>query len=281
MVPKPFVKWAGGKTKMIPFILSSFPESVKTYYEPFVGGGAVFFEMLRLKRFKKAVLSDSNPDLMNAFATIQEHVDSLVTELKKPRYKYEKKTYYRIRGEETDTMASVERAARFIYLNRTCFNGLHRVNKSGGFNTPFGKYVDPLICDEDNLRAVSKALKGVTLRCEDFTTVVEKAKEGDAVYFDPPYLPISETSSFTAYGIDGFAEEDHWRLKGLFRKLHLRGVSVVLSNSLCDLTKEMYSGFDIRELTGARNIGGPAEYRKAVKEIMVVGGPAKTGEKVA
>jgi DNA adenine methylase len=281
MSPKPFVKWAGGKTRMIPFILSSFPDKMNTYFEPFLGGGSVFFEMLRQKRFKKAVIGDSNVDLMAAFSVVQSDVDSLVKELKDRRYKYDRRVYLRIRAEDPAGFDQLRRAARFLYLNRTCFNGLYRVNRDGEFNTPFGKYDNPLICDEENLRAVSAALKHVKLVCADFSTIVEKAKKGDGVYFDPPYLPISKTASFTAYSAGGFGLGDHYKLAGYFRELVGMGVNVVLSNSLSEKTRGMYSDFDVKELTGARSIGGPAEYRVPVKEMMVVGGPAKTGEKVA
>lgn len=280
MAPKPFVKWAGGKTKMLPFILASFPEKVNTYYEPFVGGGAVFFEMLRQKRFKRAVIGDSNVDLMCTFQVVQSDVESLITELGSKRYKYESKVFYSIREEEPST-DDVKRAARFVYLNRTCFNGLYRVNRSGEFNAPFGKFTNPLICDSENLRAVHTALKGVKLICADFSTVVERAKAGDGVYFDPPYLPLSKTASFTAYNAGGFGLGDHYKLAGYFKELVEMGVNVVLSNSLSDKTRALYSGFNIRELTGARNIGGPAEYRVPVKEMMVVGGLAPTGERVS
>lgn len=279
--PKPFVKWAGGKSKMLPFILSSFPEKMDTYYEPFLGGGAVFFEMLRQKRFRKAVLGDSNADLMTTFKVIQSGVEDLIEELGNgKRYKYESKAYYAIRAEEPSD-DDVLRAARFVYLNRTCFNGLYRVNRSGQFNAPFGKFTNPLICDARNLRAISKALKGVKLVCADFSSVVEKAKKGDGVYFDPPYLPVSKTASFTAYNAGGFGLGDHYKLAGLFKELAAVGVSVVLSNSSSDKTRELYSGFDVRELTGKNNIGGPAEYRKPSKEIMVIGGPPLKGERVA
>lgn len=279
--PKPFVKWAGGKTKMLPFIMASFPEKVDTYYEPFLGGGAVFFEMLRQKRFRKAVLGDSNLDLMTTFKVIQSSVEDLIEELgNAKRYKYESKTYYAIRAEEPSD-DDVMRAARFVYLNKTCFNGLYRVNQSGQFNAPFGKFTNPLICDAPNLRAIAKALKGVKLMRADFSTVVEKAKEGDGVYFDPPYLPVSKTASFTAYNAGGFGLGDHYKLAGIFKELAAMDVNVVLSNSSSDKTRELYSGFDVRELTGKNNIGGPAEYRKPSKEIMVIGGPPLTGERVA
>jgi DNA adenine methylase len=218
---------------------------------------------------------------MAAFSAVQSDVDSLVKELKDKRYKYDRRVYLRIRAEDPTGFDQIRRAARFIYLNRTCFNGLYRVNRDGEFNTPFGKYDNPLICDEENLRAVAKSLKGVKLMCADFETIVEKVEPGDGVYFDPPYLPISKTASFTSYNAGGFRLGDHARLAFYFKALVKMGVNVVLSNSLSDVTRDMYSGFDVRELTGARNVGGPAEYRKSVTEMMVVGGPAKTGEKVA
>lgn len=279
--PKPFVKWAGGKTKMIPFIMASFPEKMNTYFEPFLGGGAVFFEMLRQKRFKRAVVGDSNQELMCAFSVIKESVDDLMKELRSGRYKYDRRVFDRVRAVDPSALEHVARAARFIYLNRTCFNGLYRVNGMGQFNVPFGRFDDPLICDEENLRAVSKALAKVTLVRADFSTIVEKAKVGDGVYFDPPYLPVSKTASFTAYNAGGFGLGDHYKLAGIFKELAAMGVRVVLSNSSSDKTKELYSGFNVKELTGRNNVGGPAEYRKPSKEIMVIGGPPLTGERVA
>lgn len=273
---KPFVKWAGGKGKMLPHIVPALPEKMDVFYEPFVGAGAVFFELARQKRFKKAVLCDSNADLMSSYRAIQTDVEGLIEELSSKRYKYESKTYYKIRG-ESPSDEDVKRAARFIYLNKTCFNGLYRVNRAGEFNTPFGKFENPTICDAENLRAVSKILKKVVLRETDYEEVVMKAKEGDGIYFDPPYLPISETASFTGYTPGGFNGSDHAKLAYVFKGLAGKGVRVVLSNSLCNETRELYSGFEVKELMGARNVGGPAEYRKPVMEMMVVGGPSPSG----
>ncbi len=280
MDARPFVKWAGGKGKMLPFILPALPAQMDTYYEVFVGAGAVFFELARQKRFKKAVLGDSNRDLMSAYRAIQSNVDGLIEELSSQRYKYDRKVYERIRAEKPSA-DDVERAARFIYLNRTCFNGLYRVNKDGGFNTPFGKFENPTICDSTNLRAVSKVLKRVKLVEGDYEPLAMRAKEGDAVYFDPPYLPVSKTSNFTGYTPGGFNGSDHAKLAYVFGLLARKKVSVVLSNSYCDETLRLYKEYEVRELTGARNVGGPTEYRKPAKEIMVIGGPARSGEQVA
>jgi DNA adenine methylase len=267
--PYSFVKWVGGKSKMARHILERLPLHFNRYFEPFLGGGAVFFELSRQKRFKRASLGDMNPELMNAFRTVQDDVSGLIRELHMDcKYIYNKKTYLKIRAQDTKDWTPVARAARFIYLNKTCFNGLYRVNGSGKFNVPFGTYKDPVICDEPNLRAVSKALKNVKLIEKRFEWVLQLAKPGDAVYFDPPYLPISETSKFTGYTEGGFGLVDHTFLSCVFDELANRGVAVVLSNSTA--ARELYKKHEIVDLVGGRSVGGPAEYRKPVKEIMVV-----------
>ena len=170
-------------------------------------------------------------------------------------------------------MSPVERAARFIYLNKTAFNGLHRTNKAGKFNVPFGKYTSPKICDEEGLRLASIALKKVRLTAGDFEKTLKNAKKGDLVYLDPPYIPLSKTSSFTAYNASGFSSEDHWRLRVMFENLVNKGARVILSNSSAPLTYKLYSDFKIIEIQGSRNIGGPASYRQPVKELIIVGEP--------
>jgi DNA adenine methylase len=270
--PYPFVKWAGGKARVAPHVLRRLPDKISTYYEPMIGGGAVFFELARAKRFEKAVIADKNPELVNAWQVVKADVDGLVEELSdKKKYRYEKSTYLKIRA-VPGKLSKVELAARFIYLNRTCFNGLYRLNLKGEFNVPFGKYDDPVICDEKNLRAVSELLKKVRVTLQDFSKVAEEAEEGDAVYFDPPYIPVSDTSKFTSYTADGFAMADHVRLAEVFEKLGDRGVRVVLSNSAAKEAVELYEGFDIDWITGTRSVGGPADYRKSVKEMVVFHG---------
>ena len=271
--PYPFVKWLGGKGRMAQHVLARLPDHCTTYFEPMVGGGAVFVEMAKAKRFDLAVLSDTNPELMNAWRVVQSDPGGLVKELRKKRYAYDKDVFLKIRAEEPSGMDPVRRAARFTYLNRTCFNGLYRVNGDGRFNTPFGKYKDPVICDAANIKAMSGLLEGVELREVDFEPGVEGAKPGDAVYFDPPYIPISRTSRFDQYTASGFGMEEHRRLRSVFESLVKNEVRVVISNSSAETSIEMYGAFDLDRLTGSRSVGGPADYRKPVEEIIAFAGP--------
>lgn len=273
IVAHPFVKWAGGKSKVISHVMARLPEKVNTYFEPMVGGGFVLFYLARLNMFERAVISDTNPDLMNAYRVIKKDVEGLISELSNGNYVYDKKVFLDHRGADFKKLSPIKKAARFIYLNKTCFNGLYRVNKGGGFNTPFGRFKNPTICDSDNLRAISKVLKKVKIRSEDFVQACADAAPGDAVYFDPPYIPLSKTSKFTNYTSDGFSMKDHVRLSDFFTQLSTRSIRVVLSNSSAPAAVELYREHDIDYLKGARNVGGPAEYRKAVSEILVFAGP--------
>ena len=268
---KPVFKSAGGKSHTVKHLIKEIPDIYGTYYEPFVGGGALFFELLKLKKFKRAVLGDNNADMMIAYMMIKNNVDQLIDHLKHGGYKYDKKTYLHIRAIDPEKISQVERAARFIYLNKTSFNGLWRTSKAGKFNVPFGKYTNPTICDEAGLRLASKALQKVKLIEGDFEKILKGAKKGDLVYLDPPYIPLSKTSSFTAYGANGFSSEDHWRLRGTFENLINKGVKVILSNSSASLSYKLYSDYKIIEIQGSRVIGGPASYRNPVKELIIVG----------
>jgi DNA adenine methylase len=257
---------------MIGHIIPRMPPKIKTYFEPFIGGGAVFFELARQKRFERAVIGDCNAELINAYKVVKESVDALVKELKEGDYEYAKPRYLRIRALKPADLSNIERAARLIYLNRTCFNGLYRVNtKTGQFNVPFGRYKNPVICDEANLRAVSEALQNVEIQRTDFLSLVGDAKEGDVVYLDPPYIPTSKTSKFTSYNMLGFTEADHRRLAECFSNLAKAGICVILSNSYAPLALELYGQYEILELMGGRSVGGPASYRKPAKEIIVYG----------
>jgi DNA adenine methylase len=275
---KPFVKWCGGKGRVAQHVLRRLPDKIDTYYEPLVGGGAVLFELIRAGRIERAVIADLNSDLMNAWSAIKRDVEGLIRELKSGRYKYDKAVFLKIRDMDRKPdfakISGLKKAARFIYLNRTCFNGLYRVNSDGHFNAPFGKYDNPVICDEKNLRAVAEAL----LKCEvltvDFDKAMDGAGKGDAAYFDPPYLPTSRTSNFTGYTAAGFTLEDHQRLAKTFARFAKKGVRVVLSNSAAPEAEELYGQFDVDWITGGRSVGGPADYRKkAVKEMIVFSGP--------
>ncbi len=271
-LPYPLLKWAGGKGRVMSHIIARIPEKINTYYEPFLGGGAIFFELARQKRFQKAVIGDLNIELMNTYQMVQTRTDDLIVELKNGKYDYNKPNYLRVRALNPGDLTPIERAARFVFLNRTCFNGLYRVNGEGRFNVPFGKYKNPLICDEANIRAIAETIRDVDLRIDDFEKIVAGAKPGDVVYLDPPYLPLSDTAKFTAYNTGGFLLEVHRRLSLLFHQLSQAGVCCILSNSYTPITLDLYKGHEIMELMGPRNVGGPAEYRKPVKEIIVFGG---------
>jgi DNA adenine methylase len=271
-VPHAFLKWCGGKGRMIGHIIPRMPEKINTYYEPFLGGGAIFFELARQKRFDRAVIGECNDELINIYKMIQEDVEGLILELKTGDYEYNKPNYLRIRAINTNTLSDVGRAARFMYLNKTAFNGLHRVNKKGQFNVPFGKYTNPVICDEINLRAVSDILMNVQVCKSDFEQIINDAKEGDVVYFDPPYMPVSKTSKFTSYTVDGFTEADQRRLAACFDKLVSKNICTVLSNSYTPLIMELYGKYKPTELMGARVVGGPASYRKPSAEIVCSAG---------
>jgi DNA adenine methylase len=268
---RPFAKSVGGKTALLPEILKRLPKKISIYREPFVGGGAVFFALVAEspRRFEHAVLSDSNDELMNAYRVIRDYVGSLIAMLATTTHS--ESEYYRIRAEVPKT--DVPRAARFIYLNKTCFNGLTRYNKKGEFNVPFGRYKNPNFCDEENLRACSRALQGVTLLTRDFREVMLEAVRGDAMYCDSPYAPLSATSNFTAYTSDGFGLEEQQALAKQFGKT--KGF-VLLSNSDTPLTRELYRRWQIETVYAARSVNSVPTGRGKVKEILVTKRRRKT-----
>lgn len=268
--PYPFIKSAGGKQKMIPDIISIFPQNYGVYYEPFLGGGALFFYLRRKDLIKKAVLSDLNQHLILCYEVVRDNVDDLINELSNIKYKYDKKMYLKIRSINPSSLNKIEIAARYIYLNKTCFNGLMRVNSSGKFNTPFGKYKNPVICDELNLRMSSIALKCATLKCCDFEKAIKPIKKNDLVFLDPPYAATSKTSNFSSYTNMKFTDEDHRRLALKFDELILNGTNVILMNSIAPICHELYMNgkYNIKYVTGLRSIGGFSN-RNSVKEIIV------------
>ncbi|ABS24172.1 DNA adenine methylase [Bacillus paranthracis] len=267
---QPFLKWAGGKRQLLPEIRKYVPKRINTYYEPFIGAGAVLFDI----QPKRAVINDINSELASVYNVIKNNVDELIEDLKK--HENDKDYFYEIRDldrqEEYKNLSPVQRASRIIYLNKTCFNGLFRVNSQGQFNVPFGKYKNPQIVNEIVLRAVHNYLSSnnVTILNGDFETAVEKAKKGDFVYFDPPYDPVSDTSSFTGYSLDGFNKDDQRRLKYLFVELDKRGVNVLLSNSATDFIQELYEGFNIQIVSASRNINANASGRGKIDEVLVM-----------
>jgi DNA adenine methylase len=273
MVARPIIKWAGGKSSVAQHVLNRIPEKMETYYEPLVGGGCILLKLAAEKRFNKAVISDTNPDLINAYRIIKKKVEELIAELSNGEYIYDKDEFYKIRALNSGELSPIKQAARFIYLNKTCFNGLYRVNGDGQFNTPFGRYKNPTICDESNLRALNIVLKKVKILQEDFQEVCQEVCEGDVVYFDPPYIPLSKTSSFTNYTKKGFNYLDHVRLYDEFYRISEIPARVILSNSSAPEALDLYKQFDIDYITGSRCIGGPASYRNSVKEIIAFAGP--------
>lgn len=272
--PKPFVKWVGGKRQLLAQFRSMNlypPEkfNVKTgrYFEPFVGGGAVFFDLLP----EKAYLSDLNNELVITYNVIKNNVESLIKSLKK--HKTDKEYFLKIRSQNPTKLSDLNVASRFIYLNRTCFNGMYRVNSSGGFNVPFGKYTNPLICDEVNLRKVSKALKNVEVKKQDYKEVLKKAKSGDFVYFDPPYYPVSKTASFTSYTSESFLKKEQIELRDTFAELNKRGCFVMLSNSDTPFINKIYSelkGVRITKVQAGRAINSDASKRGKITEVLII-----------
>ena len=271
--PKPFVKWVGGKRQLLRqfrelglYPPEDFNPITNTYYEPFVGGGAVFFDLLP----KNAELSDLNNELVITYNVIKNNVDELIQSLQK--HIYDKEYYLEVRAKKIDDLSDVEVASRFIFLNRTGFNGLYRVNKSGQFNVPFGRYNNPVICDEDNLRRVSNALQDVTITHQDYKNVLKTAKSGDFIYLDPPYYPINATSSFTSYTAEGFLEKEQTELRDTFVKLHEKGCFVMLSNSDTPFINDLYSGLDgitINRITAGRAINSKGSGRGKITEVLV------------
>ncbi len=266
-VPRPIVKWAGGKAQLLQELEDNLPASFGTYYEPFFGGGALFFHLSAKGVVRRAILSDLNRDLMNLYTVVRDNVGDLITELASGKYKNERDVYYKIRGEEpTDP---IKRAARFIYLNKTCYNGLYRVNAAGKFNVPFGRYRNPKILDAENLRAASQALQRARLLISDFEDAVRSAKAGDLVYFDPPYDPVSDTADFTSYTERGFGTEEQKRLARVFRELDERGCFVLESNSSTEFITRLYSDYHIVQVFAKRAISSDASTRGPIQELII------------
>ncbi|MBX3184536.1 MAG: DNA adenine methylase [Polyangiaceae bacterium] len=269
--PKPVLKWAGGKSSLLPEVLARLPRSIDTYYEPFLGGAAVFFALAAERRFERAVLADKNPELINVYSVVQRHVELLIRELS--TMQHDERTYYRVREEIPP--GKIRRAARTIYLNRTGYNGLYRVNRSGVFNVPFGRYKNPKVCDEARLRAASQALQHAELHVADFEHATLQAGPGDAVYFDPPYAPSSPTANFTSYHREPFGSEEQRRLVGVFKSLSERGAFTLLSNADTAETRALYRGLVMDEVQVRRPINSRASGRGQVGELLVRSAPPR------
>jgi DNA adenine methylase len=262
--PRPFLKWAGGKGQLIQQYNSYFPKTFKTYYEPFLGGGAVFFYL----NPSQAILTDINSELINAYQCIKYHVEELITLLNMHQLRHCKEYYYEVR--QWKDLTHIEKAARLIYLNKTCFNGLYRENSKGEFNVPLGKYKNPKICNPSLLRSICSTLQTARVEVRHFKDVLNEAKNGDDfVYFDPPYHPISSTSNFTAYSRNSFSQTDQIKLKEVFAELASRGVQVMLSNSDCQFIRELYSEFNIHPILASRLINSKPNKRGRISEVLI------------
>lgn len=268
---RPFVKWAGGKARLcLEYAkLGLFPKKFNRYFEPFVGGGAVFMYL----RPENSILSDSNPELINAYRVVKNHVEGLIDLLREHQRAHNEDYYYRVRRQNPALMGIVERAARLVYLNKTCYNGLYRVNSKGRFNVPFGDYKNPAILDEENLRAVSELLQPVELRVGDFRDCLKDCRRGDFVYLDPPYQPISRTSSFTGYTKGSFGEEMQGTLAETFRDLERSGCLVLESNSHATLLHRLYSDCYITEVKAPRFINCKGNQRGKITEYAITNYP--------
>ena len=271
VIAKPFVKWVGGKRRVIPELLFSLPATFDHYYEPFVGGGALFFHLrsLNLLQDKKITLSDVNLRLIRTYKAIRDDVEGVVIRLKHHSKYHCRDYFYAVRDAEVDSYENdADVAAWFIYLNKTAFNGLYRVNKKNRFNAPMGKYKNPTICDETNLRNCHDALQTVELRHQSFAAV-KTASKGDLVYFDPPYIPVSATSSFTSYTNEGFGLTEQTELRDMALALRNKGVSVMLSNSDHEIVRDLYAEFNIRGIQVGRAINSKASARGKVGEVII------------
>ncbi len=264
ILPRPFVKWAGGKGKLIQQYIDYFPKDFKTYYEPFLGGGAVFFYL----HPSSAILTDINPELVNAYRCVRDNVEELITILEEHQLRHCRDYYYQVR--QINGTTNLEKAARLIYLNKTCFNGLYRENSKGEFNVPIGKYKNPKICNRALLRSVSTVLQNAQIKVRPFEDILKQASScDDFVYFDPPYHPLSSTSNFTAYSRNCFSQDDQIRLKHVFAELAERGVKVMLSNSDCKFVRELYSEFKIHSITASRLINSNGTKRGKISEVLI------------
>lgn len=289
---KPFVKWAGGKNSLIPQLTKYYPLELKNgtidrYIEPFVGGGAVLIDVLQNYEVKEAYAFDINKDLINCYNVIKNDVESLIQELNRKEKEFimldsdnRQAYFYNVRTEYNSynlkDYINVKRASEFIFLNRTCFNGLYRVNKEGKFNVPCGKYKNPTICDSNNLRNLSKLIKNVTFKYGDYKKSEDFVTENTFVYFDPPYRPLSTTSGFTSYTKEDFDDENQKELADYYNRLNLKNAKLMLSNSNPknvnkddNFFENIYKGFVINEVSAKRMINSNAKGRGEISELLI------------
>ena len=271
--PKPFVKWAGGKRQLITSLEGHLPKKFGTYFEPFLGGGALLFHLLNQSPNLKCNISDLNSDLILAYITIRDKVEQLVESLERHSGKYSAdkiEYYYSVR--ESAPKNQIEKVSRLLFLNKTCFNGLYRVNSKGQFNVPLGRYTNPSIVNKENLISVSKILqsKNIAIRCQDFEAILDEAKKDDYVYFDPPYQPVSKTANFTSYTKCEFTYDDLKRLANVCQKLDKKDCKVLLSNSNTKEVKKLFSSkWKVVEVSANRAINSNSKKTTGHTELLI------------
>lgn len=270
---KPIVKWAGGKSRVLNQLIPFFPKEFRSYHEPFLGGGAVFFRLFPELKHNSATtyLSDLNEELIYFYKVVRDDVENLINSAK--THIYEKEYYYHIRSLNPNKLTRLERASRMLYLNKTCFNGLWRVNSKGEFNVSFGRYKNPVIVDEIALQNASTALQHAELSACSYEKVLNNAKPGDFIYLDPPYMPLSSTANFSSYTRERFTIEDHQLLKIVFDELTDIGCYVALSNSDTDMVRELYGQYNIKEIKATRAINSNAKRRGPITELLILSYP--------
>jgi len=274
---QPFIKWVGGKRGLLKQILPFINNNFKNYHEPFLGGGAVFFELfsLGLLQDKKIFLSDLNSELINTYKVVQNIPNDLILNLENYKKNHSKEFYYKIRELDRKSnfqeLSEIERATRFIYLNKTCFNGLYRVNKKGFFNTPIGSYKNPNIADKETILSSSKALQNVILLNQSFEKVINIVQKDDLVYLDPPYYPLNATSHFTSYDSNIFLDHQQKELFQIFQELEQLGVQTLQSNSDTDFIKNLYKDYRVNTVFANRFINSKANNRGKISEIIIEG----------
>lgn len=266
-VPQPFLKWAGGKRHLIRQMLPRLPERFGRYHEPFLGGGALFFFLSPRLRRRHAYLADSNLRLVRTYLGLRAQPERVIKLLQS--YPHEREFFLEMRSRPIDQQSDAEVAAWLIYLNKTAYNGLYRVNSHDVFNVPFGDYVRPNICDEPTLRACAASLRHARIEQLDFEQAAARAKPGDLVYFDPPYVPLSSTSSFTSYTASGFGPDDQKRLRDLALWLKRRGVHVLVSNSATTAVRKLYEDFEQISVKARRSINSRPDQRGRISELLI------------
>ncbi len=263
----PFLKWAGGKRQILNDLVELMPKKYNRYYEPFIGGGALFFHIMP----ENAYISDINPELINLYEVVKDNVEELIEDLKK--HKNQEDYYYKIRNvdrtSEYEKWSNIQKASRLIYLNKTCFNGLYRMNNKGYFNVPFGFYKNPKIIDKENLRSCSELLQNTEIVLGSFLEIEHNVKEEDFVYFDPPYVPVNQTSSFTKYYKDDFDYDMQFELKELCDRISKKKVNFMLSNSYVDFVTKLYKNYSIKKIEAIRAINCKGNRRGKINESII------------